>query len=194
MGLSGIIRALDMLLLAGTAAKRIKGRMSAGEGLVGTVSNEASRGWLESRLTGVVVSALKEAFSRDHARLEFEREAMEASRRRAEEALRLELRRQVIDRELGRLRLLSAVALLGWIASVALLVARLDQASAGLKTGFTVGWVLLLAALASSFSAQRQVGGDFQAHDDLLENGISATVSLWLLVAGLAVSGLSLLL
>ena len=46
---------------------------------------------------------------------------MEEQRRRAEEALRLELRRQAIDRELARLRLLAGTALVGFIASIVIL-------------------------------------------------------------------------
>ena len=40
-------------------------------------------GQIETRLTNVVVAALKEAFERDHARLELERAQMEEQRRRA---------------------------------------------------------------------------------------------------------------
>src|SRR5262245_35830779 len=68
------------------------------------------RGGLEARLAGVVVAALKEAFERDNRRLDLEREQINAERERAERALRLELRRQAGDREIGRLRLLGGVA------------------------------------------------------------------------------------
>src|SRR5439155_27012886 len=57
-------------------------------------------GGLETRLAGVVVAALKEAFDRDTHRLELERAELEAERERAERALRLELRRQAGDREI----------------------------------------------------------------------------------------------
>ena len=57
-------------------------------------------GHVEARLTGVVISALKEAFDRDAARLDAERAALDDQRRRAEEALRLELVRQAADRAL----------------------------------------------------------------------------------------------
>ena len=67
-------------------------------------------GGLEARLAGVVVAALKEAFDRDTRRLELERAELEAERERAERALRLELRRQAGDREIGRLRLLAGIA------------------------------------------------------------------------------------
>jgi len=65
---------------------------------------------IETRLAGVVVAALKEAFDRDARRLDLEREALEAERQRAERALKLELLRQAADRETSRLRLLAGVA------------------------------------------------------------------------------------
>src|SRR5690349_11101447 len=72
-------------------------------------------GALETRLAGVVVAALKEAFDRDARRIEFEREQAAAERERAERALRLELQRQAGDREIGRLRLLAGIAVASWI-------------------------------------------------------------------------------
>src|ERR1051325_11819776 len=79
-----------------------------------TTAAQGLAGQLETRLTNVVVAALKEAFDRDHARLELERAQIEEQRRRAEEALRLELRRQTIDRALGRLRLRAGSPLGAW--------------------------------------------------------------------------------
>src|SRR5919109_3661644 len=75
-------------------------------------------GGLEARLAGVVVAALKEAFDRDSRRLELERAELEAERERAERALRLELRRQAGDREIGRLRLLSGIAVASCIGTL----------------------------------------------------------------------------
>jgi hypothetical protein len=68
-------------------------------------------GQLETRLAGVVVAALKEAFDRDSARLELERSHIEAERKRAEEALRAELRRQAADRLLAQVRLVAVMAI-----------------------------------------------------------------------------------
>src|SRR5262245_28387351 len=59
-----------------------------------------SIGALETRLAGVVVAALKEAFDRDSRRLDLERERAEADRLRAERVLRLEWLRQAADREI----------------------------------------------------------------------------------------------
>ena len=94
---------------------------SAGGGLLGHV---------EARLTGVVISALKEAFNRDAARLDAERAALDNQRRRAEEALRLELVRQTADRALARLRAVGVLALTIWIVSV-LFAMRLPEGFAG---------------------------------------------------------------
>src|SRR5262249_37219808 len=101
---------------------------SADASLAETPKSGGLAGQIETRLTNVLVAALKEAFDRDHARLELERAQVEEQRRRADEAMRLELRRQAADRELGRLRLLTGATLVGWIVSVVLLVARVRSA------------------------------------------------------------------
>ena len=98
-------------------------------GFPATIQAQGLAGQIEARLTNVVVAALKEAFDRDHARLEMERAQLEEERRRAAAALQAELRRQAIDRELGRLRLLVGAAMVGWIASVAIVAGGLAGAS-----------------------------------------------------------------
>jgi len=149
---------------------------------------------LEATLTNVVVAALKEAFDRDHARLELERAQLDEQRRRAEAAQRLELRRQAADRELGRLRLLAGTALVGWIASIALLGLRLGAASLPSRVMLAAGWCLLLGALAAAFSAQGRVSAHAQESDRPLDAGRAGTAALWLLVIGLAAAAISLLL
>ena len=67
----------------------------------GPLSPVGALGQIETRLAGVVVAALKEAFDRDRARMDLERTHMESERQRAEEALRAELRRQSAERLLG---------------------------------------------------------------------------------------------
>jgi hypothetical protein len=144
-------------------------------------------GQLEAPLTNVVVAALKEAFNRDHARLELERAQLEEERRRAEHALRQELRRQAADRELARLRLLAAVSLAGWIASVGMLV---GGSTTFARVLLATGWLLLLGALGAAFNAQAQVG---TPDNDRPVATPAAQASLWLLIAGLAASAFSLL-
>src|SRR4051812_12127927 len=116
----------------------------------------AGLGGIEARLAGVVVAALKEAFERDTHRLELEREQLEAERQRAERALKLELRRHTIDREIGRLRLLAGIAVASWIGTL-FFAARLLGGPVGARAALGGGWVLLLAAFASSFIAQGRV-------------------------------------
>src|SRR5438093_1159875 len=113
-------------------------------------------GQLETRLAGVVVAALQEAFDRDSRRLELEREQLEAERRRAERLLQLELLRQAGDREVGRLRLLAGVAAGNWLGTL-FFSARLAGGSLQARIALGVGWALLLTALALSFVAQSHV-------------------------------------
>jgi len=138
------------------------------------------------------VAALKEAFDRDHARLELERAHLDEERRRAEAALQAELRRQAADRELGRLRLLAGAAMIGWMASVAILAAGFVSRGLPARIILALAWLLLLGALGTAFVAQGRVGvpqtGDSAASAEV------GTASLWLLLAGLAATAVSLLL
>ena len=152
-------------------------------------------GGLETRLAGVVVAALKEAFDRDTRRLDLEREQMEAERRRAERAMRLELLRQAGDREIGRLRLVAGIAVAAWIGTL-LFVGRLASAAVGARFTFGVGWMLLLGSLAASFSAQAQVAREIDSaakaadtdRSESLPTGAGAAAQ-WLLVGALAIIG-----
>jgi hypothetical protein len=194
VNLNGVLRAFDALVMLRDAARRFtadapappRDAPAAGESAMAATSGGALRpgGALEATLTNVVVAALKEAFDRDHARLELERLQLEEQRRRAEEALRAEQRRQAIERELTHLRLLAAMALFGWVASIALFALRgtLSMPTRGLMAA---GWLLLLGSLGTAITAQRHVN---------VETGSPAgTLPLWLLIAGLALTAVSLL-
>ena len=194
-----LIRAFDALMAFGDAARRLKGGSPppappAETALSSMAPGGGLAGQLEARLTNVVVAALKEAFDRDHARLELERAQIDDQRRRAEEAMRLELRRQAADRELGRLRLLAGTALVGWIASVLVIGIRMGAAGAPARVALGIGWILLLGALAAAFTAQGRVGAFVPERDAPLDAGPGASAALWLLVAGLALTAISLLL
>jgi hypothetical protein len=161
----------------------------------------APGGPLEARLAGVVVAALKEAFDRDSRRLELERDHIEAERARAERALRLELLRQAADREIGRLRLMAGVAVAGWIATLFLVPDLVGGDVAGGRAALAVGWLLLLAAIGASFSAQTAVGRALAARTDgggplstELSSGLAGAAVPWLIVAGLAAVGIGVLL
>jgi hypothetical protein len=191
MNLANLFRAYDAVVAFRDAARRLKdssGGSKSETALSQTVAAQGLAGQIESRLTNVVVAALKEAFDRDHARLELERAQIEEQRRRAEEALRLELRRQTVDREIGRLRLLAGTALVGWIASIAVLFVH--QAGVPSRVVLGVGWLLLLAALGTAFNAQGRVNAE---RIDTREDADAGALPLWLLIAGLAATAISLL-
>lgn len=194
MNFAGLFKAFDAVMAFRDAAKRFTGEPPPTEtGLATSSSAQGLAGQIEARLTHVVVAALKEAFDRDHARLELERAQLDDQRRRAEEALRLELRRQSADRELGRLRLLAGAAMVGWIASVLMLGTRLDAMPTPGRLALAAGWLLLLGALGAAFSAQARIGVVTSDRDGAIDSGPAGTASLWLLIAGLAVTAASLL-
>jgi len=149
---------------------------------------------LEARLAGVVVAALKEAFDRDTRRLEIEREQAAMERERAERALRLELRRQAGDREIGRLRLLAGGAIASWLGTL-FFSSRLVGGPPAARALLGGGWVLLLAAVAVSFSAQARVAAalDSTTDDRAISSGAGGVLAVWLIVAGLALVGVAVL-
>jgi hypothetical protein len=188
---AGLFRAFETMMVLREAAKRFTAPETSPPP-PSPAAMQSLAGQLEAPLTNVVVAALKEAFNRDHARLELERAQLEEERRRAEQALRQELRRQAADRELGRLRLLAVVSLVGWIASIGVFAAGIAGASVFARVLLAVGWVLLLGALGMAFTAQGQVGS--AAPDGDRPVTTAAQASLWLLIAGLAAGAFSLLL
>jgi hypothetical protein len=191
-----VIKAVDAIMMFRDAARSLKGEPPAPTSIAKSEPAPAPvlGTQLEATLTNVVVAALKEAFDRDHARLELERTQLDAERRRADEALRLELRRQAADRELGRLRLLAGTALVGWIASVAALGVRIAAVSTPGRIALAVGWAFLLGALGAAFTAQGRVSAFVPDRDGAIDAGPAGTASLWLLIAGLGAVASSLLL
>jgi hypothetical protein len=201
MNLGQVMRAFDAVMAFRDAAKRVMGDAPPATGIAtqSPAPEQRIAGQLEATLTNVVVAALKEAFERDRARLDLERLQIDEQRRRAEETLRLELRRQAVEREIGRLRLLAGTALVGWIASVVLFIVRTGVTSTPSRVAVACGWVLLLGALGAAFSAQGSLSAHAAASDGDADmksaRGPSgaATAALWLLMTGLAVSAVSLL-
>ena len=154
-------------------------------------------GQLETRLAGVVVAALKEAFDRDRARLDLERAHMDAERQRAEEALRAELRRQAADRALGQLRVIAIMAIAIWMLSAALLVWLPGIGSVVPKLLMGGGWALSIAALGCAFSAWQHVStwsADSQAAAPPGTIDAAARAAPWLLLGSVTLIGASLLL
>jgi len=163
-------------------------------------SGGGALGHLETRLAGVVVAALREAFDRDTRRLELEREQIESERRRAERALRLELMRQAGDREIGRLRLVAGAAIASWLATL-FFSARLIGGPIGARVALGCGWAMLLSAVAAGFMAQSTVadrlrsanGDNDAAYATVVSGGALGALAPWLVVLGLAAVGLAVL-
>lgn len=156
-------------------------------------------GPLEARMAGTVIAAIKEAFDRDHDRERFEREQREIERRRAERLLRLELARQAGEREIGRQRLLTALAAVIWLGTVAL-TPILDTGSVATRIALGLGWALLLGALGSALAAQSEVTATLARIDEKVgtpapaEPGGWALAAPWLLLSGCAVIAIGVLL
>jgi hypothetical protein len=191
------LRILNTVIGVTDVARLATGRA----GLAGREGGKPGRGplgLLEARLAGVFVAAIKEAFDRDSRRLELEREQMEAERRRAEKALKLELLRQAADREIGRLRLAAGLAAAGWVASL-LVTGRIVAGGGGGRVALAGGWVLLLSALVSAFSAERRVAAavgrmdDLMEHGELIGSGAAGVAAAWLIGAGLLAVSVALL-
>jgi hypothetical protein len=191
---------IDTLIDVANLALSKKSRRSADDAESSAVAGRAG-GQLEARMTGVIVAALKEAFDRDANRLELEREQAERERVRAERMLRLELLRHAGDREIGRLRLMAAIAIGSWIGTL-FFSARLVGGPASARVMLGGGWVLLLAALSLSFAAQAGVSRALARIDDAVVQtarrddvtaGTAGAFVPWLIVGGLALIGLAVL-
>ena len=196
MNVITLFKAVDALMAFRDAARRFRDPSAAPADPPAPppAAVQGIAGQIEARLTNVLVAALKEAFDRDHARLELERTHLEEERRRADAALRVEILRQAAERELSRLRLMAAGAMVGWLASVVMLAAGVIGEGAAPRALVIGGWLLLLGALGAALTAQRHVAAmlpDASRGADVLPAGGAA---LWLLIAGLAATAASLLL
>jgi hypothetical protein len=186
MGFSDWIRVVDTI---GTLAGRLKGGVPA-------TQQSPPAGALETRLAGVVVAALKEAFDRDRARMDLERSQVESERRRAEEALAAELKRQAAERALGQLKLLALMAIAMWMLS-AVLAVWLPGMRAGLpRTLLAAGWTLAFGALGCTFAGSQQTSAWTAGATNPIEMPRSAAASAapWLLLGALGSTAASLLL
>jgi hypothetical protein len=192
---------LDTVLGLTDVARRMRRRSLPVEDQIAT-STPAAGGALEARLAGVVVAALKEAFDRDHERLQIEREQVEAERRRAERTLNLELARQAGERELARMRLLTAIGGGTWLVT-AFLSRSLDEWPAAARIVLGGGWLLLLIGITLSFVVQtrvaraldrvaKQAASGGRAEEVLA--GSAGTAATCLIALGLGVAAAALLL
>lgn len=194
MGFGQWMRVLDTV----NGLVQISGRLRRGpdSDVSGPLPAAPTAGQLETRLAGVLVAALKEAFDRDRVRMDLERTQMDAERQRAEDALRAELRRQAAERALGQLRMIAVMAIGIWMLSAALAVwlAGMREPLAKLLMGG--GWVLSFAALGCAFAAWQHVSAwsaDTQAIRSEPLPHRAAAAAPWLLLASLTLTGASLL-
>jgi hypothetical protein len=155
-------------------------------------------GGLETRLAGVVVAALKEAFDRDRVRMDLERAQIDAERRRAEQALEAELRRQAAERALAQLRLIAVMAVGAWMLSAALAIWLPNMRTVVPRVVLGAGWACSFAALGCAFAGGHQASawtvGTGQAVSAPAPRSGAATSAPWLLLASLGLIGASLLL
>jgi hypothetical protein len=190
------LRLLDAAIGLGDVVRRAKGRGPETD-LRQVAVAPSALGGLETRLAGVVVAALKEAFDRDHQRLELERQQIDAERQRAERLLRLERLRQAGDREVGRMRLLAGVALASWLGTL-VLAARLLNGPGG-RVALGIGWLCLLGALGAAFSEQSRLTRVLAGADDrvtpesITSGGAGGALAPWLVVVGLAAVAMGVL-
>jgi hypothetical protein len=184
--------------LTDLVVREVRGRGGESRSQDQLTAGGSGGGAIEARLAGVVVAALKEAFDRDHQRLELERSQIEAERQRAERLLRLELIRQAGDREVGRLRLLAGVAVVSWLGTL-FFATRLAGGAPSGRIILGIGWLLLLAALAAAFSAQTRIARALGRIDQFADPSVALSspagaAAPWLIVSGLAVIAVGVLL
>lgn len=148
-------------------------------------------GGLEARLAGVVVAALKEAFDRDRARMDLERTQLEAERKRADEALAAELRRQAAERALGQLRIIGIMAITGWMLSAALAAWLPGMRGLVPRSLLGAGWLLAFGALGCAFAGAQAISSP--ADPAPITRSGAANAAPWLLLAALGAMAASLL-
>ncbi len=152
-------------------------------------------GQLEARLAGVVVGALKEAFDRDRARLDLERDHLDGERGRADRAMRLEQARQAGDRALVELRLIALLSLAVWMTSAVLMAWLVDGSAPAAKGLLAFGWSGLIGAIACAFVAHGRVLSwlaDADAATTGAPVGGLTVATPWLLAVGFASTAASI--
>ena len=191
MGMGGWMRLLDTVSTLAQAGSRLRRSVSGTD--MQPSAGGGPLGALETRLAGVVVAALKEAFDRDRARMDLERETLEAERSRAERALQSELRRQAADRALTQLKLIAAFAG-GMLLTSGVLSAWVGgMRDGGAAAALGLGWAAGLAALGCVFAAWPRVSAIATSTSAESQSPAAATVAPWLLLMSLALTAASLL-
>lgn len=191
MGVAGWMRVLETVGALAQLGARFRGQPPSTDLQQGSGGGPIAA--LETRLAGVVVAALKEAFDRDRARMDLERETVEAERARAERALQAELRRQAADRALMHLKLIAVFA-----GGMLLTSGVLSAWVAGMRDGASAvtlgaGWAAGLGALGCVFAAWPVVGAAATSPSAEWRTPASVSLAPWLLLIALALTAASLL-
>jgi hypothetical protein len=202
MGMAEWMRIVDAVSGLAQMTGKFRPRPAADTSLA--PAPEAAAGGLESRLAGVMVAALKEAFDRDRARMDLERAQVESERKRVEDALAAEARRQTAERNLGQLRLIAVIAIGAWMLSAAL-AAWLPGMRASVPRGLLgAGWLLAFVALGCAFAGSQGISSSHTAvrtsagpsgsvTGAMPAQPAAASAAPWVVLAALAAIGASLL-
>ena len=193
MGIAEWMRVIDTVGGLAQMTGKLRPRQS-GESVATT--GEPGPGSLEARLAGVVVAALKEAFDRDRARMDLERAQLESERKRADDALAAELRRQAAERSLAQLRLIAVIAITGWMLSAALAVWLPGMRDGLPRSLLAAGWLLAFGALGCAFAGARGIFSPPDAAPTAsagTPDSGAAGAAPWVLLAALAAIAASLL-
>jgi hypothetical protein len=199
MGLGGWLRVLQAVGGLTELSRQVRPRAENATGGQAAAPAPGAPGSLEARLAGVLVAALQEAFDRDRARLDLERAQVESERRRADEALALELRRQAAERSAAQARLLALLAAVVWIVTMLVAVWLPGMRGTPEKAVLGAGWACVLASLGVAFAWHQRVaewaaavqpGGDQSA----LPAARAGTAAAALLVGGAALVALAIVL
>jgi len=194
MGFAEWMRIIDTVGGLAQMTGRLRQRAAPDSSL--SPAAEAIPGGLETRLAGVVVAALREAFDRDKVRMDLERAQIESERRRAEEALYAELRRQAAERALWQLRLIGIMAITGWMLSAAVAVWLPGMRDALPRSLLGAGWLLAFGALGCAFAGSREIfasTADASSSTALTSGTGAAKAAPWVLLAALCAIAASLL-
>jgi hypothetical protein len=196
MGIAEWMRVFDTV----SGLAQMSGKLRPKDTPEGSVpaTQEGGAGRLETHLAGVVVAALKEAFDRDRTRMELERTHIESERRRGEDALAAELRRQATDRAVGQLRLIAVMAIAAWMLSAALAVMLPGMRGGVPRALLGTGWALAFGALGCTFASWRHISAwtvrDAGATSETASPGsFAASAAPWALLLALAAIGGGLL-
>jgi hypothetical protein len=193
MAIADWMRVIDAV--SGIAQVSGRLRQKASPDAAPPATQESGPATLEARMAGVVVAALKEAFDRDRARMDLERAQVESERRRAEDALNAELRRQAVERALGQLRIIAVMAIAAWMLSAVLAVWLPGMRAGFPRTLLGTGWALVFITIGCAFAASQHIsvwsGGTTAGAET--PRGTAAAAAPWALLLGLGAIAASLL-